>query len=1020
MGVLGLWQLIDAVGHPVKIESMEGKRLGVDANVWLYKFIRGFREKDNAPNIEAHKLGLFNRISKLLFYKIKPVFVFDGPAPVLKRRTLEKRQNVRSKQVKKVQDAAVKLLAEQLRQQYPDANIDDLHIQVPDLISHNLVAAEKLGDEDRELFTVPVECVDISDSSDWGEFDSDDDDVKPVIPKMPVRTSDGKASTDTDRDTITANHVKREDIVYHVDSDSGDDLLFQPSAINHRYNNVDVQSDEFKSLPPEIRYEILQDIKESNKRIKRNTLPEDSESFSSFQLQRLKSRRSIQEKIEEAEKDICSTYTGESDGRTVQSFRLQSDASSKMVLFQKKGEIADLKVKGPDPTNYKPAEKPKEEPKPLPKIDYSDTDSGTEIDEPGPSQQKSPIKSSPVKQNTSPLSLKAQPIKGLKQISQPAQLVRNVFDRSALIAPKIVEPTDGFLSESSGSTPSNSPLRSPSPPTSPLPQTSPLPPTSPLAPTSPRVESESQDKPITIMHEKSPQQQVIDLESTDSEVEELESVAEPEVEVIPKISKTPANLADSIVWSDFDESMIPVPPVSDVPVTKDKFLPSTSSSQPIPTTRTEKLSPLDQPASSSQVEPNPQPEITTSSSQSKQQPQRIANQHFDNLRQLEKDAKRTTNKVTTKIVDDAKELLRLFGVPYIDAPGEAEAQCALLESLKLTEGTITDDSDVWLFGAQHVYRHFFSDDKWLLRYKMCDVEFHCRLNRENLVCFAMLVGSDYTTGIAGVGPVAAIEILSEFPGEGLEPLIKYKNWKTKYQLSKGRVPGSKKREKLLKFDLPEDFPSKVVFDGYLRPMADTSTEQFSWGMPELDELREYARRNFGWDPKKIDEKLLPIMKRLSERKTQPTIDSFFFKRPETQNPELFRSKRVNAALSKITAKQNDEVALSESDEEENDNNEHKSSNIKKNNEKQADKKPTAKRAPRKMAKGGNGTRGKRKAEPEPEVSQPAWLNDTIDLTDDEDKEDTSLPSTSNGLRKAKSPVTNNGETKRRRTKATRK
>ena len=54
---------------------------------------------------------------------------------------------------------------------------------------------------------------------------------------------------------------------------------------------------------------------------------------------------------------------------------------------------------------------------------------------------------------------------------------------------------------------------------------------------------------------------------------------------------------------------------------------------------------------------------------------------------------------------DCQELLQLFGLPYIIAPAEAEAQCAWLDAQGLVDGVVTDDNDAFLFGAKHIYRY---------------------------------------------------------------------------------------------------------------------------------------------------------------------------------------------------------------------------------------------------------------------------------------------------------------------------
>jgi hypothetical protein len=133
--------------------------------------------------------------------------------------------------------------------------------------------------------------------------------------------------------------------------------------------------------------------------------------------------------------------------------------------------------------------------------------------------------------------------------------------------------------------------------------------------------------------------------------------------------------------------------------------------------------------------------------------------------------------VTDTMIDDIKELLCLFGIPYVDSPSEAEAQCAFLERNGLVDGIITDDNDVFLFGGSKVYRYFFDQSKDVQLYLSSDIEREFCLSRERLITLSCLLGSDYCTGVIGVGVVAAFEVLNEWClTQGFMGLFDFVRW----------------------------------------------------------------------------------------------------------------------------------------------------------------------------------------------------------------------------------------------------
>eukprot|EP00775_Hariotina_reticulata_P011344 gene11344-11493_t len=114
MGVQGLWTLLEPVGRRIDIQAISNKRLAVDASIWLFQFMRAMRDERGEMIKNAHLLGFFRRICRLLFHKVQPIFVFEGTAPTLKRATTAARRARREVHNVALKRAAEKLLSVQL------------------------------------------------------------------------------------------------------------------------------------------------------------------------------------------------------------------------------------------------------------------------------------------------------------------------------------------------------------------------------------------------------------------------------------------------------------------------------------------------------------------------------------------------------------------------------------------------------------------------------------------------------------------------------------------------------------------------------------------------------------------------------------------------------------------------------------------------------------------------------------------------------------------------------------------
>jgi len=176
---------------------------------------------------------------------------------------------------------------------------------------------------------------------------------------------------------------------------------------------------------------------------------------------------------------------------------------------------------------------------------------------------------------------------------------------------------------------------------------------------------------------------------------------------------------------------------------------------------------------------------------------------------------------------------------------------------------------------------------------------------------ALLLGSDYTDGVRGIGIVNAMEVMQAFPEieneAGLKEFAKWVRQVHVDDISGGESskfePGSAKdrfacKHKNVKRNwiMRDDFPNARVVDAYETPSVDRNKARFRWRAVNRDGLVQFCWDKFGWPAERANEALLPVLSRYDPTRAkvvQSRMDDFF--RP--QRFAKIRSQRLHDAVS---------------------------------------------------------------------------------------------------------------------------
>lgn len=213
----------------------------------------------------------------------------------------------------------------------------------------------------------------------------------------------------------------------------------------------------------------------------------------------------------------------------------------------------------------------------------------------------------------------------------------------------------------------------------------------------------------------------------------------------------------------------------------------------------------------------------------------------------------------------AKRLIRLFGLPVLDAPGEAEAECALLQRHGIVDAVLSEDVDTIMFGCTKTLRNWSSEGKsstaptHVSLYDTAAVASH-GLDRQGMVLVALMSGGDYLPdGIPRCGVKVACEAANAGFGTSLCRLKASDGdsidaWRAnlRHELSTNESGYFRTKHKTL--HIPDDFPNMEVLRYYTHPVVSPQANLETIRQKvlqhrdiDLNSLREFTRETFDWD-----------------------------------------------------------------------------------------------------------------------------------------------------------------------------
>lgn len=222
-----------------------------------------------------------------------------------------------------------------------------------------------------------------------------------------------------------------------------------------------------------------------------------------------------------------------------------------------------------------------------------------------------------------------------------------------------------------------------------------------------------------------------------------------------------------------------------------------------------------------------------------------------------------TSVLTQEMVEDAQQLLTYLGIPYLQAPSEAEAQCAHIIKKGDAYASVSQDYDSLIFGCPLLIRNLSLEGKrkraGKFAYQVIKPELlsltdnlnHLGLDIDQLIILAILIGSDYNPGgIKGIGPKTALKLVKENPAD-FDKIFQQADWQAHFP----------------------DLDWKEVFYT-IKKMPTTDHYRLAWNPLNEKKLFEFLVKEHDFSAERVQTKLKKLLEEKKQHQ-QKGLASFF-------------------------------------------------------------------------------------------------------------------------------------------------